>query len=113
MEERRREITHNEAYDRASELYVLEYVDCAYWEYVDMDTNIAFYTESTNLLMNIKKDNITVDITFRESSDSKPCYIECSIFTNVYWKKLNLDWNTTEDFTNAIYEVIGKCAFNK
>lgn len=114
--EHRREVTRNDAYERASELYISQYVDEMFWEAVDDEMNINFYFEDWTLEENVlviamsdNQRNICIEATFRESEDSKPCYLECGSHS----KKLNLDWTTTDEFMTELYALVGRELMNR
>ena len=99
------EITRNEAREMASKMYVTEYFDAVNEEF----SNLAFYHENWTTIddcrvVHFENGNIKSEISFVESKDSKPCYIECRDVC----RRINLDWNTIEEFIDGIYAVIGR-----
>lgn len=102
----------------ASKLYITRYLESLEDTFCDSRgyTRMPIIENDNNeLLINISKGDINILVSFRSSYDSKPVWIKASVRNENTQeviseaKRLNLDWNTTEDFINAIYELIGRC----
>lgn len=103
-------------HDMARKLNVNLYIDALEDSFsCSLDWNIeSIIDDETNtMFVFVKNETTEIFLLFEESENSKPVFIKVSIKTENFIfsesKKLNLDWNTTEEFTECIYSLIGRC----
>ena len=103
-------------YAMARKLYVYKYVDAlesCFNSSLNWELDYMLDEETNTLFIFVKNEKAEIFLMFEESEDSKPVFIKVSINTENFkfseTKKLNLDWNTTDEFTECIYCLIGKC----
>lgn len=105
--------TLDEMKEYTTDFYISEYLDTLYgFTLISGYEFIALYEDedcekSLTVFCKKSKSNFSFYVSFSYSDDSKPCRIipmrtfDCGV-------KLNLDWNTTDDFINSIYQAIGR-----
>ena len=103
-------------YSMARKLGIYNYIDAlesAFSSSLNWNIDYIVDDENNTLFIFIKNDNIEIFLMFENSEDSKPVYIKVSILTESFKfsenKKLNLDWNITDEFITCIYNLIGRC----
>ena len=103
-------------HDMARHLNVNLYIDAledCFSSSLNWNIESVIDDETSTMFVFVKNETTEIFLLFEESPDSKPVFIKVSIKTENFKfsesKKLNLDWNTTEEFTECICSLIGKC----
>lgn len=104
--------TFDEMKELTTDFYISEYLDALYDFTVTKGYEvIALYEDDDEKTLTVfckkTKSSFSFYVSFSHSDDSKPCRIipmrtfDCGV-------KLNLDWNTTDELINGIYQAIGR-----